>query len=315
MNQGRWLRILSLLVVPVACYAAAAAFLTPHVLAEPGTDRSAAPYFLQEHGYSMLDIVAIFLRQGMEALLLLIALFGFLSKTGNREKYRWVWRGAFWGAAASVVLLIAVRLIVPSLLPDESRFRSAGYAGILAAVLIFYMSFWMRSKSGFANWQQYISHQSTNALRSGRMLALSTLAFIAVFREGAEASLLFVGLAPEISWRTLLQGIVVGMVLLSALGYLFLTGGKKVPLRPFFRLSAMLAFYLCFKFVGMGIHNLQLAGVMQATPLESLQDVSFLGWFATWESAVPQMALVFVTAAAGIWSRRRDIRLKKQLNL
>jgi high-affinity iron transporter len=50
--------------------------------------------------YNWLDSFSIVLREGMEALLVLIALLAFLDKSGNGDKRSWIWGGAIAGLAA-----------------------------------------------------------------------------------------------------------------------------------------------------------------------------------------------------------------------
>ncbi|HWI52137.1 MAG TPA: iron permease, partial [Symbiobacteriaceae bacterium] len=72
--------------------------------------------------------------------------------------------------------------------------------------------------------------------------------------------------------------------------------GLKIPMRPFFLVSSVLVFYLGFKFTGMGIHGLQLAGVLPATVVPYLPHFDFLALYPNWQSTLPQLLLL---AAAG----------------
>jgi len=59
----------------------------------------------------------------------------------------------------------------------------------------------------------------------------------------------------------------------------------KLPLRPFFRVTGMLIFYLGFKFGAAGLHSLQVAGATPSTPIAGLSSnprALLLGALAIW---------------------------------
>jgi high-affinity iron transporter len=96
---------------------------------------------------------------------------------------------------------------------------------------------------------------------------------------------------------------------------LMLALGVKLPLRPFFRVAGLLVYYLGFKFVGTGLHSLQVAGVIPSTPIASLSSnpiFEFFGIYPTWQTLLPQLALLL--GALAVWmllraSERRAGRL------
>ncbi|HEX5689619.1 MAG TPA: hypothetical protein VFX76_06445, partial [Roseiflexaceae bacterium] len=83
----------------------------------------------------------------------------------------------------------------------------------------------------------------------------------------------------------------------------------KLPLRPFFRIAGLLVYYLGFKFVGTGIHALQVAGIVPTSPIEGLPAVPFLGFYPTWRTALAQLALLLGALAAFLYLRARDRRV------
>ncbi|WJH35973.1 FTR1 family protein [Paenibacillus sp. CC-CFT747] len=63
--------------------------------------------------YTMLDVVTILLREGLEALLVIVALLGFLTKSGHADKRKWLWSGLGAGVLVSIVIGVAVQLLLP----------------------------------------------------------------------------------------------------------------------------------------------------------------------------------------------------------
>ncbi|MDB5054073.1 MAG: efeU 1 [Bacilli bacterium] len=265
--------------------------------------------------YTMLDAVTIILREGLEALLVIVALLGFLKKSGHQDKEKWIWSGVGFGVTVSIILGVIVQVLFASGTFGSNNFLISGFTGLFAAVMLVYMSYWLHSKSSLAQWTQYINTKSTNALASGSLWSLAILSFLAVFREGTEMVLFFIGMASSISLSSLLSGIVLGIAILAVLAYLVLKIGVKIPMRPFFLISSVFVFYLCFKFFGMGVHGLQLSGVLQATPVNSFPTVEFFALYPTWENIIPQAALLLIALVVVVWSKRKDFKLREQLRL
>ncbi|MDX1807601.1 MAG: FTR1 family protein [Paenisporosarcina sp.] len=262
--------------------------------------------------YTMLDATTILLREGLEALLVVIALMGYLKKSGHADKNKWIWGGVGTGIGISILLGIAVNLLFVSGTFGQNNFLIAGWTGVFAAVMLLYMSYWLHSKSSISEWNKYIRTQSTKALATGSLFSLATLAFLAVFREGTETVLFFIGMASSIELASLVGGVLIGLALLAIISYLLLKVGMKIPIRPFFMVSSVLMFYLCLKFTGMGIHGLQLAGFIPATQAP-IYPIDFLAIYATWESFIPQLILVIVALIIFLWKNKPNKLLSSRI--
>ncbi|WP_409341697.1 FTR1 family protein [Paenibacillus sp. MBLB4367] len=265
--------------------------------------------------YTMVDVITILLREGLEALLVIVALLGFLNKSGHGDKKNWLWYGLGAGVFVSIVIGVLVQSLFSSGTFGNNNFLIAGCTGLFASIMLVYMSYWLHSKSSIATWNRYIRNQSTKALATGSLWSIAILSFLAVFREGTETVLFFIGMASSISLTTLLTGIITGLLILGIVAFLILKVGVKIPMRPFFLVSSILVFYLCFKFLGMGIHGLQLAGVLNANHTESVPTVDFLGLYSTWENIIPQVVLLLAAVFVAIRNRMQDKKLQQQMNI
>jgi high-affinity iron transporter len=264
--------------------------------------------------YGMFDAATLLLREGLEGLLIVVALLGFLKRAGHPEKSVWIWGGAGVGLAFSAVLAVAVKLLIGTGAFGNNNFLITGYTGVFAAVMLIWVGYWLHSKSSVSEWNRYIREKSSAALASGSLISLATLSFLATFREGTETVLFYIGMASSITTNDLLLGLGLGLVVLAALAVLMLKLGMKVPLRPFFLVSSLLVFYLGFKFTGMGIHGLQLAGVLPATVTPYLPHIDFLALYPNWQSTLPQLFLLLGAVALVVWNRRRDRAAGQVLN-
>ncbi|MEI7769455.1 MAG: FTR1 family protein [Chloroflexales bacterium] len=244
--------------------------------------------------YGVFDALSILLREGLEALLVIAALLAFLERTGNHDKRGWIWGGGILGIVASVGAGLIIAVIFRGVATGSNRELIEGFSGLIAAAMLFGVSFWLHSKSHAGAWQTYIHERTSAALATGSLFSLGMLAFFAIFREGAETALFYIGIAPAISTSDLALGIGLAVAILLVVGVLVLWVGVRLPLRPFFLVTSALIFYLGFKFIGTGLHALQVARVLPASGAGFLPDLPALGVFPTWQTTLPQLALLGV---------------------
>ena len=256
--------------------------------------------------YTMFDAAAIVLREGLEALLVVVALLAFLKRSGNSDKGRWIWVGAIAGVLVSIAAAFGLQAIFSRAMAGQNREIIEGMTGLVAAALLFYVSYWLHSKSNLHIWQKYINNQTTQALAKGSMFSLALLSFLAIFREGAETTVFYLGLAPAIAFNDLVLGLGIGVAILVIIAVLMLKVGLRIPLRPFFFVASLLVYYLGFKFVGSGIHALQVGGVLPASPVEFLRAVPSIGLYPTWEVVGPQLVLLLAALAVIVYLRSQS---------
>ncbi|MGE7941760.1 FTR1 family iron permease [Lysinibacillus xylanilyticus] len=242
--------------------------------------------------YTYWDAAMILIREGLEALLVVIALMSFVKKSADSKGKAWIWTGVLTGLGVSVILALIVKFVISSGAFGNNNALIGGWTGVFAAVMLLYMSYWLHSQSNIADWNRYIHEKSQNALSTGKLISLGVLAFLAVFREGTETVLFYIGMASQIKLQSLLLGFLIGAAILGILAYLMVFVGLKLPLRPFFMVSSVIVFYLCIKFTGMGIHSLQLAGLLPTTNAPGIPNIEFFALYSSWESAIPQIILV-----------------------
>ena len=149
------------------------------------------------------------------------------------------------------------------------------------------------------------------ALSQGGSLALSLVAFLAVFREGAETALFSqVLFARPGSVAPVLGGLFVGTGFLAVIFTLFYRYGVKIPLRPFFATTSALLYYLAFVFTGNGIRELQEGNALGTTPVPGVPHIEALGIHPTVESLAAQAVLVALRLVA-LWRALRPLPLEE----
>jgi high-affinity iron transporter len=253
--------------------------------------------------YSWWDAALIPLREGIEALLVVGTLLMYAGKSASKAAKRWV----VGGTSAGVLLCIVVGFIVAFLL-SSSAFRQNnslinGWTGVLASLLLLYVSYWLHRNADVQRWTKFLRSKSNQALTSGKMASLALLAFFAIVREGLETVIFLIGMAGKMSVGELTGGIAAGFGILGICAVVMIKLGNRLPIRPVFLVSSAIVFYLCFKFMGSGIHSLQMAGIVPSAVHEYLPEYGALSLYPSWYSTLPQ--LLFVLIAVGVLVRQR----------
>jgi high-affinity iron transporter len=213
---------------------------------------------------------------------------------GHRERLRSIWLGIVLGLVASLVTAVVLKTLLAAM--PASREIVEATTMLIAVVVLFSVSYWLISKVEAAKWQKFIREKVTAALDHGGGKALALVAFLAVYREGAETALFYQALfneGPHVG-LPLALGIIVGFAVLAVIFTLFYRYGVKIPLRPFFTVTSILLYYMAFVFMGKGIRELQEGNIMRITVIPGGPHVDAMGIYPSFETLIAQGLLVLL---------------------
>lgn len=200
----------------------------------------------------------IFLREGIEASMIVAILLAYLDRAGQRRHFRDVLFGV--GAALILVLAggVAAYLTLKAYAGSRTQtiFETATY--VVAAAVLTYMTFWMRNHSRSIS--SDLKRRADAALDGRARLGLGLLSFQAVGREGLETMVFTLAIVFASSTKGVLVGGVAGLAvsLVIALGiYRF---GKKMDVGRFFRIVGALLMVFAAGLLADAIENLQKLG-------------------------------------------------------
>lgn len=247
---------------------------------------------------AFLQSLLIIIREGFEAILVIGAVVAFLVKTGHRERLRSIWTGVLLALGASLATAVILATVLRAL--PATREVIEGATMLIAVAVLFSVSYWLISKVEAARWQRFIREKVDAALQHGGGTALALVAFLAVYREGAETALFYQALLNEGTdiLVPIVAGVVVGGGLLAVVFTLFWKYGIRIPLRPFFAVTSVLLYYMAFVFMGKGVRELQEGGVLGITVLPGWPHVDAMGIFPSVETLLAQALLLLLFAFA-----------------
>lgn len=247
----------------------------------------------------------ILLREGLEALLVVAAIYAVAVKTGRYELKRTVHAGWLSALALGAITWVLSSFVIE--ISGASRELTEGYTALIAAAILFYMGFWMHSKTSASEWQQFIQSKVQNALSGGTYWTLALVVFLAVYREVFETILFYQSLwlqGGQVHQLAFIAGIGTGLLALALLAVAVMKFAVKLPLKSFFGSTALLMLLLAFVMAGKGIAALQEAGQLSAAAL-TFPTISWLGIYPTWQGITLQTALLLVATLYFIRASRK----------
>lgn len=250
---------------------------------------------------AFLGAFAILLREGLEALLIVIAMIAFLRKAKRTEVLPFVHGGWLSALGAGALTWVAATYLIG--VSGAGRELVEGFGSLFAALVLLSVGIWMHGKSQAGEWQRYIRKTMQHALSRRSAWFLFGLAFLVVYREVFETILFFAALWSQGHTDAILAGAAAAIVLLALIAWAMLRYSRRLPIGTFFAYSSVLIGILAVVLAGKGISGLQEAGLLGITPLPNLPRMSILGIAPALEPVAAQI-LTLALIALGYWRNR-----------
>jgi high-affinity iron transporter len=246
----------------------------------------------------------IYFREGIEAAILVGALLAGLRRLGRSDARGYIHGG--WLLALPAGALTYWLLARAITLGADQREMIEATVALLAAAVLFSVSFWMISKAESRHWMAYLKGRLEEGINRKSLLVLSGLAFLAVYREAAETILFTQALLLESGahGRQVWLGAGAGLLAVVAVAYVMNRTVLRLPLGPFFAVSSVLLCAMAVSFAGSGFYELVAAGLLPPRPV-AFPEIPWLGIHPDLTGLLVQLAIVLVIVGAGLLPRVR----------
>jgi high-affinity iron transporter len=251
---------------------------------------------------AFVGALTILLREGLEALLIVVAMIAFLKKADREDVLPYVHGG--WAAALGAGVLTWAAATFFITISGAQRELTEGFGGLFAAAVLLSVGIWMHGKSQADAWQRYIKERLSKALSRGSAWFLFLLAFVVVYREVFETILFFAALWSKETAGAVLAGVGTAVVALIAIAWAMLRYSTRLPISKFFAASAALVAVLSFVLAGKGVSALQEAGIVPITPVSWAPKIELFGIHPTRQAILVQLAVVAILIAGYFFNRR-----------
>jgi len=242
--------------------------------------------------YSFVDVMIIFLREGLEVLLILMTLTTMTRNVKDTKGTASVLGGAMLG----LILSLALAVVFIQTLGNNGLLREGMEAtlGIIAVVLMYIVGIWMHRRSSAKRWNDLIQSMYQNAISNGNLVLLGTIGLISVLREGVEVIIFYMGMIGSIQTIDFVIGIALAIVILIIFALLFRFIVKLIPIYYIFRVLSIFIFLMAFKMLGVSIQKLQLLGTLPQHSIEGLPTISVIGFYPSFETIGAQIIYIIL---------------------
>jgi len=259
---------------------------------------------------TFLGAFTILLREGVEALLVIVAMVAFLKKAERRDVLKYVHAGWIVALAGGGVTWAVATYVVN--LSGASREMTEGFSAIFAAIVLLGVGIWMHQKSMAGRWQTYVREKLSSALNRRSALMLFILSFVTVYREVFETVLFYAALWTGGNGGYMLAGMAAAILILAVIAFVLLRTSARLPISQFFAASSALVAILAFVMIGKGVAALQKVGVFDITPI-AFPQIDWLGIHPTMQTMIAQLLIFVIVIVSVAYNLRSEkSRAKKE---
>ena len=255
--------------------------------------------------YNFFDAMLILLREGVEALLIVMALVTTLKAAKMKKGLKWVYTGAVLGILASLAIAVLLQFLFPAVSSGSNREIIEGAVGIFAVLMMILVGIWLHSKSSIKKWNDFMESQMKAVTATGSFISMFALSFLAVFREGAETILFYAGIYPRIDKAGFFLGIGLALLVLFVLALVMNKASAYFKPHRIFLILTWLIYALAFKMLGVSLHALQLTNILPNHLMNGFPSIEWAGIYPSIEVVTCQLIFV-VTILIVTWKNRES---------
>src|SRR5271165_4548092 len=206
----------------------------------------------------MLATFVIFLREGVEASMIIAILLAYLNRIGRRDHFRDV----FIGVGAALILATAGGAVAYETIRSyngsrvQTIFETITY--LLAAIVLTYMTFWMRKHA--RSLSKELRARADASLDGRARWGLGLLAFQAVGREGLETVVFTLAIIFSTSTAGALGGAAIGLAASLVIAFAIYRLGHRLNMARFFTIIGVLLMVFAAGLLADTVENLQQLG-------------------------------------------------------
>lgn len=256
---------------------------------------------------SFIAASAVLLREGFEAVIVILALLGVVRSAGSRRAALWVHGGWITAVACGVIAWFFSGLLIQ--ISGAGRELLEAVISIFAVAVLLFVGFWLHNQTEIGRWRAFLHGKVRTALEGQKLFVLASISFVAVFREAFETVLFLRAIwldSGEPARVAMGAGVAASFVAVIAMAWGILRFSAKVPVRQIFTASAAIMAALAVILTGKAFHAFQETGIVTATPFPMLR-LDLLGVYPTAETFIPQLLIVALSIALWHFGRKPSL--------
>lgn len=253
---------------------------------------------------SFVGSFSILLREGFEAVLIILALLGVIRAAGSKEAAHWVHGGWISALGLGFAAWFASRWLMQ--ISGAGREMLEGVTSLFAVGMLLYVGFWLHRQTEVGRWKNFLEVKVKGFLHGKNLFGLAVISFVAVFREAIETVLFLQAIwldAGSAARTALAAGVFSSLALVILLSWAALNYSKRLPIKQLFTFSSIMMLVLATILAGKGFHSLQEAGAIGVTSTPLHFRIDLIGVYPTIQTAVAQVITFGLVLAAWIYGK------------
>jgi high-affinity iron transporter len=208
----------------------------------------------------MFSALVVTLREGVEAALIVGITLVYLAKIGRPDLRRTV----YFALGAAVVASVAGAVALSYLPINQDSVE--GWVMLAAAVMVVGMILFMMRTARKLKGE--IESRVESLAGTGSQWGLFAFVFLMVFREGIETVAILAGVSLNSTELMSFLGTLLGVAFAVVFGVMFVKGSVRIDLRKFFRVTAIVLFFVAAQLLISGFHELSETGFLPPSKRE-----------------------------------------------
>lgn len=265
--------------------------------------------------WALFNSFTIIFREGLEVAILFGIILSIVKLSENALAITISYLGIISAIFLGIITWIISQFIIS--ISTLQREMLEGIVSLLAAIVLFQVSYWLISKSENKIWIGYIKEKLKSSLNKSNLFFIFSLSFLAGYREAFETVLFYQALiinTPKTDLNYVIFGFLLGLITIIIISYGILKLQLKLPLNLIFPITSTLLYILSFIFTGQAIRSFQEANLISTTSLNFLPTIDFLGIYPTIETTLAQSIFIILVILAIIIVKKEKKKREKLLS-
>ena len=201
------------------------------------------------------------LREGLEAVLVVVIILLYLRKTNQKSYYKFVYIGIVLATIASIAFAFIFSIAFGGFTGISEQIFE-GITFIISGIFILTLVLWV-SKEG-PKMRENLEGKVEDSIKTQKVFSISITTFIIIIREGVELVLLTTGSANigSLNQISVVLGSIIGLAISILIGLLIFYGIRSINLRIFFKITNVMLILFAAGLITYGIHEFIEAGII-----------------------------------------------------
>lgn len=252
------------------------------------------------HTAVIMDTAILVFREGLEAILVLVALTASLVRT--EDGY---WKPVALGASASFLASVATWFIVVAIISsiNAPALDIQAATGLLAIIVLLVIMNWFFHKIYWSGWITMHNRRKRNLMEAPSQTrrrifqGLVLIGFTSVYREGFEVVLFLQTLRLKAGSHVVLEGLLIGLALTAIVAFLTFSLHYRLPYKRMLVLTGIMLGAVLLVMVGESVQEMQQANWISTTTIH----VAMPDWLNVWFAVYPSVESLVAQALAAVF--------------